>query len=201
MDIRWRNDPSIKKPLMIVLRNSNENRGASEEFINGLEREWNLAFLEVRGAGEFGWDPNLQWHIRRVSAWAGRTIASMQVYDLLRCIEFCRTLEGVDPAAIGIATREEMAVVSLYSALIDGKGMTLILKNPPASQDVTSSPDGRGPAIEMLNCLRITDVYQLPALLTPAEMIFIGEVPESYKWSEDLLVKLGKKPFSRISKL
>jgi hypothetical protein len=79
--------------------------------------------------------------------------------------------------------------------------MTLILKNPPASQDVTSSPDGRGPAIEMLNCLRITDVYQLPALLTPAEMIFIGEVPESYKWSEDLLVKLGKKPFSRISKL
>jgi dienelactone hydrolase len=201
VDIRWRNDPSIKKPLMIVLRNSNENREASEEFINGLEREWNLAFLEVRGAGEFGWDPNLQWHIRRVSAWAGRTIASMQVYDLLRCIEFCRTLEGVDPAAIGIATREEMAVVALYSALIDGKCMTLILKNPPASQDVTSSPDGRGPAIEMLNCLRITDVYQLPALLTPAEMIFIGEVPESYKWSEDLLVKLGKKPFSRISKL
>jgi hypothetical protein len=74
----------------------------------------------------------------------------------------------------------------------------LILKNPPASQDAASSPDGRGPAIEMLNCLRITDVYQLPALLTPAEMIFIGEVPESYKWSENLLIKLSKKPFTRI---
>jgi dienelactone hydrolase len=201
VDIRWRNEPSVKKPLMIVLRNSNENRGASEEFINGLDNEWNLAFLEVRGVGEFGWDPNLQWHIRRASAWTGRTIASMQVYDLLRCIEFCRTLDGVDPATIGLAARDEMGVVALYTALLDGKCGTLILKNPPASQDVASSPDGRGPAIEMLNCLRITDVYQLPALLTPAEMIFIGEVPESYKWSEDLLVKLGKKPFSRISKL
>jgi dienelactone hydrolase len=198
VDIRWRNDPSLKKPLMIVLRNSDENRYASEEFISGLKDEWNLAFLEVRGVGEFGWDPNMQWHIRRASAWTGRTIASMQVYDLLRCIEFCRTLDGVDPVAIGIAARDEMGVVALYTALLDGKCRTLILKNPPASQDAASSPDGRGPAIEMLNCLRITDVYQLPALLTPAEMIFIGEVPESYKWSENLLIKLSKKPFTRI---
>jgi hypothetical protein len=77
----------------------------------------------------------------------------------------------------------------------------LILKNPPASQDVASSPDGRGPAIEMLNCLRITDVYQLPALLMPAEIIFIGEVPESYNWSENLLIRLGKKPYTRMSSL
>jgi len=199
VDIRWRNDPSLKKPLMIVLRNSDENRYASEEFISGLDDEWNLAFLEVRGVGEFGWDPNLQWHIRRASAWTGRTIASMQVYDLLRCIEFCRTLDGVDPSAIGIAARDALGVVALYTALLDGKCKTLILKNPPASQDVASNPDGRGPAIEMLNCLRITDVYQLPALLVPAEMIFIGEVPESYKWSEDLLIRMGKKPFTRMS--
>jgi len=201
VDIRWRNDPLLKKPLMIVLRNRNEDRWDSEEFISGLEDEWNLAFLEVRGVGEFSWDPNLQWHIRRASAWTGRTIASMQVYDLLRCIEFCRTLEGVDPAAIGIAARDALGAVALYTALLDGKCKTLILKNPPASQDVASSPDGRGPAIEMLNCLRITDVYQLPALLTPAEIIFIGDVPESYKWSETILIKLGKNLFTRINNL
>jgi len=181
VDTRWRNDPLLKKPLMIVLRNRN--------------------VLEVRGVGEFSWDPNLQWHIRRASAWTGRTIASMQVYDLLRCIEFCRTLEGVDPAAIGIAARDALGAVALYTALLDGKCKTLILKNPPASQDVASSPDGRGPAIEMLNCLRITDVYQLPALLTPAEIIFIGDVPESYKWSETILIKLGKNLFTRINNL
>jgi cephalosporin-C deacetylase-like acetyl esterase len=201
VDIRRRNDPSQEKPLMIVLRNQNEERWASEGFIGGLDEKWNIAYLEVRGVGESGWDPNLQWHIRRASAWTGRTIASMQVYDLMRCMEFCRTLNGVNPDSIGIAARDDMGVVALYSALLDGKCKTLILKDPPATQDETSSPDGRGPAIEMLNCLRITDVYQLPALLMPAEIIFTGEVPETYKWAENLLVKLGKKPFTRINKL
>ncbi len=201
VDIRWRNDPFEKNPLMIVLRNRDENRWELEEFIRNLKSDWNLAFIEVRGVGEFGWDPNLQWHVRRASAWTGRTIASMQVYDVLRCIDFCRTLRGVDPEGIGIAARDEMTVVALYSSLLDGRCKTLILKNPPASQDVASNPDGRGPAIEMLNCLRVTDVCRLPALLTNTDIIFIGEIPDSYKWSENLLIKLGKKPFARIENL
>jgi len=201
VDIRWRNDPSEKKPLMIVLRNRDENRWESEGFISGLKDEWNLAFLEVRGVGEPGWEPALQWHVRRASAWTGRTIASMQVYDLLRCIEFCRTLEGVDPASIGIAARDDMSVVAMYSALLDGKCKSLILKNPPATQDVASNPDGRGAAIEILNCLRITDLWQLPALLAPAEIVFIDEIPESYKWSENVLAKLGKKTLIKVDNL
>ncbi|HSL86573.1 MAG TPA: hypothetical protein VK861_06535, partial [Bacteroidales bacterium] len=185
----------------IVLKNSNENRYDSEGFISGLDNEWNIAYLEVRGVGEYGWDPNLQWHVRRASAWTGRTLASMQVYDLLRCIEFCRTLDGVDAGSIGIAARDEMGVVALYAALLDGKCKTIMLKNPPESQDVASSPDGRGEAIEILNCLRITDLRQIPALLAPAEIIFIGEMPGSYKWSEDLLNKLGIKSITRIDSL
>ncbi|MBW6501997.1 MAG: alpha/beta hydrolase family protein [Bacteroidales bacterium] len=200
-DLRWRNDPAERKPLMIVLRNSNEKRYASEEFISGLDNTWNIAYLEVRGVGEYGWDSNLQWHVRRASAWTGRTLASMQVYDLLRCIEFCRTLPGVDAESIGLAARDDMGVVALYAALLDGKCKTLILKNPPESQNVGSSPDGRGAAVEILNCLRITDVYQLPALLAPAEIIFIGEMPGSYKWSEYLLNKLGIKSITRIDDL
>ena len=198
VDLRWRNDPSEKNPLMIVLKNSNENRYDSEGFIGGLDNEWNIAYLEVRGVGEFGWDPNLQWHVRRASAWTGRTLASMQVWDLLRCIDFCRTLPGVDAESIGIAAREDMGVVALYAALLDGKCKTLILKNPPPTQDVASSPDGRGAAIEILNCLRVTDVYQLPALLAPTEITFIGEMPGSYKWSTDLLNKLGIKSITSI---
>jgi hypothetical protein len=186
---------------MIVLRNAGENRYESENFISNLDNSWNLAFVEVRGVGDAGWDPNMQWHIRRASAWTGRTIASMQVYDLLRCIEFCRTLGAVDPAAIGIAARDEMGVVAMYSALLDGKCTRLILKNPPQTQDVTSSPDGRGPAIEILNCLRITDLWQLPALLSPAEVNIPGGMPESYKWSDEVLKKLGKKTITVIDKI
>jgi cephalosporin-C deacetylase-like acetyl esterase len=192
VDIRWRNEPNINKSLMIVLRNYDENRWDSESFSSGIDEEWNIAFLEVRGIGETGWEPGLQWHVRRASAWTGRTIASMQVYDLLRAIEFCRTLDGVDPEKIGISARDEMTVVAMYAALLDGNCHSLILQNPPASQDMPSRPDGRGPATEMLNCLRITDIYQLPALLMPAEIKFQGVVPETYQWSEKTLEELDK---------
>ena len=192
VDFRWRNDPDNRKPLMIVLRNYNEDRWESESFISGLEEDWNIAYFEVRGVGENGWEPGLQWHVRRASAWTGRTIASMQVYDLLRSMEFCRTLDGVDPGKIGIAAREDMTVVAMYAALLDGNCHTLILKYPPESQDTPSQPDGRGTAIEMLNCLRITDLYQLPALLTPVTINLQGEVPDSYQWSYKVLQQLGK---------
>lgn len=201
VDIRWRNNPAEKKPLMIVLRNYDENRWESEEFINGLDKNWNIAFFEVRGTGEAGWTPDLQWHVRRASAWAGRTIASMQVYDLLRCIEFCRTVKGVDGQNIGIAARDEMCVVALYAALLDSKCSAVILKNPPETQDMASRPDGRGAATEMLNCLRITDVYQLPAYLAPSKVIFIGEMPEKYKWSENILSEVGIETISVIENL
>jgi hypothetical protein len=66
---------------------------------------------------------------------------------------------------------------------------------------LASSPGGRGAAVEILNCLRVTDVYQLPALISPADIIFIGEMPESYMWSENVLTKLGKKSFTKINNL
>ncbi|MEN8227672.1 MAG: hypothetical protein ABFS38_05915, partial [Bacteroidota bacterium] len=59
--------------------------------------------------------------------------------------------------------KEEMAAVAMYAALLDGNCHTLILKDPPATQDAPGRPDGQGAAIEMLNCLRITDLGQLPA--------------------------------------
>ena len=175
---------------MIILKNYDEERWGPEVFASEINTDWNIAYLEVRGVGETGWEPALQWHIRRAAAWTGRTIASMQVYDLLRCIEFCRTLPQVDPEQIGIAAKNDMTVVALYAALMDGKCRKLVLKNPVATQDVASRTDGKGEAIEMLNCLRFTDVYRLPALILPTKTDFIGDIPENYKWSQDIIEKL-----------
>jgi hypothetical protein len=199
LDIHWNNNPLDKNPLMIVLRNPEEEKEESERFItNYLKGNWNIAFLEVRGVGESGWPASLQWNIRRASAWTGRTIASMQVFDVLRCLEFCRNLGGVETDSIGIAARDEMGVVALYSALLDGGCHTLLLKNPPESQDVASRPDGTGATIEMLNCLRVTDVYQLPALLTSVDIMFVEKVPVAYKWSESIRQNLGEAGFRII---
>jgi hypothetical protein len=198
IDIHWKNSPDSPRPLMIVLRNPEEERFESERFIEGLGDEWNIAFLEVRGTGEAGWASDLQWHIRRASAWTGRTIASMQVYDALRCIEFCRSLKGIDPENIGIAARDGMGVVALYTALLDGKCRNVLLQNPPESQDLPSNPDGKGDATEMLNCLRITDVCQIPALIPNTGITFRGTVPFSYQWSEKIRKSLGFSGFSRM---
>lgn len=191
VDFHWRNDTTDKKPLMIILKNYNEERWGPEIFSNEINTDWNIAYFEVRGIGETGWDPALNWHIRRAAAWTGRTIASMQVYDVLRCIEFCRTLPQVDPSQIAIAAKDEMTVVALYSALMDDKIQQVVLKNPAATQDVASRTDGKGEAIEMLNCLRVTDVNQLPALILPTKTVFLDDVPASYEWSRQMLEKFS----------
>ena len=193
LDIRYRSPRDGKRPLMIVLRNPEEKRWDSEAFIGELNNGWNIAYLEVRGIGEFGWAPELQWHVRRASAWTGRTIASMRVYDLLRAVEFAGKLPDVDPDQIGIGARGEMASIALFSAMVDGKIKTLILKDPPSTLDVTSNPDGRGEALEMLNVLQITDVNQLPALIYPTQIYIVGNIPESYQWSTSTLEQLELK--------
>ncbi len=201
VDFHWRADTAEQKPLMIVLKNYDEESWGPESFISGLDDTWNIAYFEARGVGETGWDPALQWHIRRASAWTGRTIASMQVYDVLRCIDYCRTFPQIDPDKISIAAKDEMTAVALYAALLDGNCEQLVLKNPVATQDVASQKNGKGQAVEMLNVLRITDVNQLPALVSPAQTTIIGEIPESYEWSANLLDRLGKKKIVQINKM
>jgi hypothetical protein len=191
IDFHWNQDTAQRKPLMIVLKNYDEDRWESEEFVSQMKTDWNIAYFEPRGIGESGWDPGLQWHVRRAAAWTGRTVASMQVYDLLRCIEYCRTLPEVDPAQIGVAAQNENTVVALYAALMDGNCDQLVIKNPPASQDVSSQTNGKGAATEMLNCLRVTDVYQLPALVYPAKITLLGEIPETYRYSKKIISHLG----------
>ncbi|MBN1464165.1 acetylxylan esterase [candidate division KSB1 bacterium] len=200
VDVRWKNPQETKSPLMLVLRNPDEKRWESEEFISGLSDDWNIAYFETRGIGESGWSPELQWHVRRASAWTGRTVASMRVYDVLRCIEFLKTLPGVDADRVGIAARDEMTVIALYAALLDGGCAGLLLKNPPATQDSASQPDGRGPAIEMLACLLITDVNQIPGLLFPMPVAFVGSVPVEYDWSKELYKRLGRADAMRFLK-
>lgn len=189
----WKETETKKKPVLLVLRNPNEKRWASESFSNELRPEWTRAYLQVRGVGETSWSQGLQWHVRRASAWTGRTIASMRVYDVLRCIEALRSLDEVDPDKIAIAARGEMAAVAMYAALLDGRLESVYLQNPPATQNAPGETDGTGPAIEMLNCLRVTDLPQVVGFLYPTKVQLMGAVDENYDWSINLANQLGWK--------
>ncbi len=189
-------------PLLLVLKNPNEKRYESASLAGGLHEKMIVAYFEARGIGDTGWSASEQWYIRRASAWTGRTIASMRVYDVLRCLEALRKIPGIDPDNISIIAQGEMSTEASYAALLDGNVKTLILKDPPATQNVTSPPDGTGPALEMLNVLRITDLPQVAGLMFPNELISLGDLPKEYQWAEDLYLKLGSPlHFKRVEKL
>lgn len=197
LELFYHRDPNNEQPLTMILRSPGEERWASEGFANRIARGENVAYVEVRGVGEFGWAPELNWHVRRAAAWTGRTIASMQVYDALRSLEFIRTLPGVNPKKVSIAGRDGMGAVALYAAFLDEKCEQVIVHNPPETHDQPSPVNGRDFPLEMLNVLRITDLYQLPALVSPTRTVFEGEIPEAYTWSDEVLKNSGREPLSK----
>jgi len=183
-------------PAVVALRLPGERRpngvvGASEEFLGRIHVPWAKVVVEPRGTGETSWGGELQWHLRRAAAWTGRTLASMWVYDVLRALEAVRSLPHVQGKPVALVGRGPMAVVALYAALLDGRVSTLFLESPPASQNLPGLRDGSGPAIEMLNCLRITDLAPVAGLLFPTELVFIGDCPSTYDWAEELYRRLG----------
>lgn len=182
-----RNEPG---PALITLQNTGMRRFGTSAFGN-LSLDCVQANVETRGAGRTSWGQELQWHLRRAAMLTGRTIASMRVWDTLRALAAVRKLPEVDASRMMLAGSGEMAVVALYAALLDGDVRAIILHDPPATQNAPSHKRGIGAAIEMLNCLRITDLPQVAGLVFPAELVFVGPRPSSYRWAEELYSRLG----------
>ena len=97
-----------------------------------------------------------------------------------------RKMDFVDPLQIFLAAQGELAAIAPYAALLDANVKGLILKNPPATQNTASDPSGKGEAIEMLNCLQVTDLPQVAGFMFPKELIMLGEIPKSYEWTKNL---------------
>ena len=187
-------------PAVIVLKSPGEERGASDNFAGQIRAPWVKIVVDTRGTGDTSWGDDLNWHIRRAGPWTGRTIASMRVWDALRSLQAARALPGVDAARVSIAARGEMCAVALYASLLDGRVATIILESPPATQNAASEKNGKGPAIEMLNCLRYTDLPHIAGLLYPAEIVIAGEFPSTFAWAEDMHKRLGAaRGFRRVS--
>jgi cephalosporin-C deacetylase-like acetyl esterase len=178
-------------PVLVVLRSPGEARNDSDTFAATIRRPWVKLITDTRGTGDTSWGEDLNWHLRRASAWTGRTIASMRVWDALRAIEAARSLPGVDSSRVAVAARGDMCAVALYAALLDGRVATVCLESPPATQNAASSRDGKGPAIEMLNCLRYTDLPYVAGLLHPAQVVVAGDFPATFSWAEQLYSRLG----------
>lgn len=189
---KWRGKGvAAPAPAVVALRLPGEGRWETRGLVLGIPAAWVKVEFEPRGTGETAWGEDLNWHVRRAAAWTGRTVASMRVWDVLRALESVRRFPEVAGQPVALAARGEMAVVALYAALLDGGVRTLFLESPPGTQDQPSQKDGRGPAIEMLNCLRVTDLPEVAGLLWPAELVVAGDWPLAFGETEQLYQRLG----------
>jgi hypothetical protein len=112
-------------------------------------------------------DDDLLHHMKRTAMVAGTTLESMQLYEVLRSLEFLRSLPEVDPANITILGRGETGINGLYAGVLDGKVSTIALGSPPASHR-------QGPTY--LNVLRYTDIPEVVALMKDKTQLY-GEIP------------------------
>ncbi len=188
----WRpKNLSSPMPILMAPRMAGEGRTDTRSFLNSIPFECARVEFEPRGTGETAWGDELNWHIRRAAAWTGRTVASMRVWDTLRALAAIRTIREAGQEPISLAAREDAAAYVAYAALLDGQIQNLFLQSPPATQNAPSQKDGRGPAIEMLYCLRVTDLPIVVGLLFPTRVVLGGDVPDSYNWAKDLYSGLG----------
>jgi cephalosporin-C deacetylase-like acetyl esterase len=112
-------------------------------------------------------DDDPRHHMKRQAMVAGTTLESMQVYEVLRSLEFLRSLPHVDAARVTVAGKGEAGVNGMYAALLDGKVERVVLNSPPASHR-------QGPAY--LGILRYTDIPEVIALMQGGMKLY-GEIP------------------------
>jgi cephalosporin-C deacetylase-like acetyl esterase len=109
--------------------------------------------------------------LRRTAALVGATLESMQLWDILRSVDYLIEEEKLPLDSISICGRGEMGALGFYAAALDERITRVIVDNPPASH-------WQGPAL--LNVLRVTDLPEAAALVAPRELVWLTPMPSPY---------------------
>ena len=131
--------------------------------------------------------------LRMTSALVGATIESMQLWDILRSVDYLVDGEGLHLDDISIYGRRQMGALALYAAAYDPRITRVILDDPPASH-------WQGP--QLLDILRITDLPEAAALMAPREIVAFTRLPAEYNYTASIYALYGKKrPFREAGDL
>jgi hypothetical protein len=120
--------------------------------------------------------------IERTAALLGRTIAAMQVADVLAAARWARSLKGQTLGRTLVYGCGEAGIVGLYAAILEEVIAGVILRDPPSSHR-------QGPAL--LTILRDTDLYETAALLAPRDLVFVRAMPSAYEWTKGVYRLVG----------
>ncbi|MPY91180.1 MAG: hypothetical protein GEU99_25120 [Luteitalea sp.] len=120
--------------------------------------------------------------IQRSAAWVGRTVGAMQVWDILRAIEWALGDAKLSARGLSLYGKGEMGVIALYAGLLDERVSQVILRDAPGSHR-------QGPAL--LNILRITDIAEVAGALAPRRLVSLTELPDSFDYARRVYEQLG----------
>jgi hypothetical protein len=115
--------------------------------------------------------------VERTAVWAGRTVAAMQVWDVLRTVRWAAEEEKLSAASISLYGKGDMGIVALYAALFDERARQVIVNDPPASH-------WQRPAL--LNVLRVTDIPEVAGALAPRRLVSVTKLPESFDYARGI---------------
>lgn len=120
--------------------------------------------------------------LERTAAMVGATIESMQVWDILRSLDFLTGEEKLPLSSISLYGRKEMGPLGLYAAALDPRIGRVILDDPPASH-------WQGPAL--LNILRVTDLPETAAMMAPREIVSLTPLARGYDYTAGIYKLYG----------
>ena len=113
--------------------------------------------------------------VERTAVWVGRTIAAMQVWDILRAVSWAADEEKIAASPISLYGKGEMGILALYAALFDGRIKQIILNGPPASH-------WQRPAL--LNVLRVTDIPEVAGAFAPRRLVSLTKLPATFDFAQ-----------------
>jgi hypothetical protein len=106
----------------------------------------------------------------------------MQVWDILRAIEWAAGEERIAARGISLYGKGEMGILALYAALFDERVSQVVLNDAPASH-------WQGPAL--LNVLRITDIVEVAGAFAPRRLVSLTEFPGTFDYTRKVYERQG----------
>lgn len=113
----------------------------------------------------------------------GTTLESMQLWDLLRSVDYLIEDEKLSLSAISVYGRKNMSAVAFYAGALEERIIRVIVDEPPESH-------WSGPAF--LNVLRYTDLPEAAALVAPREIVSLTRWPSAFDFTRHVARLYGK---------
>jgi cephalosporin-C deacetylase-like acetyl esterase len=124
------------------------------------------------------------------AALLGTTLESMQLWDVLRSMDYLVEHEKLNLSAVSVYGRGKMGVVALYSAALDDRVTRVIVEDVPGSH-------WTGPPF--LNVLRYTDLAEVAGMVAPREIVSLTRFPAEFDYTMKIFGLHGKAENLRIA--